>query len=1010
MTFSVETTDFVEPTDVNHLNHIHASDLEALNEEEVPYYEQTIKEIIDGETYQCMICTVEMDPYCKMYSCDHCFRVFDFECIKQWAEKSIKRNLEKSSDPGEWKCPNCMHGFQKIPSRSTCWCGKVINPEPNLLYPNSCGQTCGAKKHGGCKEHGCLNSCHLGPHNTCSLLVDVFCNCKLHSFKEQCSSATKLVIANNNKRGDNTETFDCGTECGLLLPCGVHKCTKKCHTGFCGECDHVIETDEQIKCYCGSEHKSKIKCNEIQIRGKSCLEESDLPSSWIGAFKCKNTRQIKYACNEHEYQLDCDIIKIDLTKKENKKICPLSPDILKTCPCGKTPISHQQRQKCTDPVPTCKEVCGKILSPEHPEYTCLYKCHNGPCMDINQYIETKQCDCQYTKYLVPYAMQTPPKCYIQCDMLMSCRKHRCKEICCSGKPDAMKRSNALSKKKSFFTSHLQVDESEIEAMHICLKTCNQLLNCKIHRCTRKCHQGKCSPCIESDSNDLVCPCGKTVVLAPVRCGTVLPKCYHNCLKVGTKYPECDHNVNMHLCHEGDCPKCTTSVLKKCKCYRKTPVRTLCHINNVSCGQSCYKPLQSCSHQCVKKCHSENEPCSEVCVQTCNQIRADCGHKCGLKCHGKTDCVVAATFDKNYRCSVIVGIECDCGRIKKNVRCCDLNDSNEKLECDDECNHFQRLMQFKKALGLNSVSTNIDAETNDLGQGDISSSGLLKTDNSAQLKLTVDTQFEDLKLPYTEDVLLAFGKDKTWCKQVETFMNNFVADGSVISHHFKPMPAQQRTFIRNLANSFQLYSESQDKEPKRSVFIKKNILKGNIISVSPSMSLTDAQAIYWKYKDYVKELKIKHYKETSSKTYLNLKAPEVPTQPEPVETEFNCFVLEGKCSTMELQNLMETFLKMTLIGEVDIKQPNVAQNILVIQPVKPMTANRERDMKTIQPMVNSSLAAKFNNNVSFKMGRVDEFLNYVTELASYTENNKDSVTVDDPNKDASTSEFESSEFF
>lgn len=39
-----------------------------------------------------------------------------------------------------------------------------------------------------------------------------------------------------------------------------------------------------------------------------------------------------------------------------------------------------------------------------------------------------------------------------------------------------------------------------------------------------------------------------------------------------------------------------------------------------------------------------------------------------------------------------------------------------------------------------------------------------------------------------------------------------------SYHFPPMTSPQRQFIHELAKCFKLYTESQDQEPKRSVFI------------------------------------------------------------------------------------------------------------------------------------------------------------------------------------------------
>lgn len=144
----------------------------------------------------------------------------------------------------------------------------------------------------------------------------------------------------------------------------------------------------------------------------------------------------------------------------------------------------------------------------------------------------------------------------------------------------------------------------MEAKHICLKPCNLTLSCGIHKCQRKCHPGKCPPCLESDSNDLVCPCGKTVVPAPVRCGTKLPTCNHPCIKVVRGESTCGHKPMPHTCHSLDvsCPPCTETVFKPCKCGKKTKVRTVCFQTDVSCGIKCGIPLSYCYHTCQKTCH------------------------------------------------------------------------------------------------------------------------------------------------------------------------------------------------------------------------------------------------------------------------------------------------------------------------------------------------------------------------------------------------------------------------
>ena len=74
--------------------------------------------------------------------------------------------------------------------------------------------------------------------------------------------------------------------------------------------------------------------------------------------------------------------------------CPLLPTNVSTCPCGATPISHlllggggggggggegggagRERTSCLDPVPTCGNICGRVLPCSSPPgILCVRMC------------------------------------------------------------------------------------------------------------------------------------------------------------------------------------------------------------------------------------------------------------------------------------------------------------------------------------------------------------------------------------------------------------------------------------------------------------------------------------------------------------------------------------------------------------------------------------------------------------------------------------------------------------
>ena len=141
----------------------------------------------------------------------------------------------------------------------------------------------------------------------------------------------------------------------------------------------------------------------------------------------------------------------------------------------------------------------------------------------------------------------------------------------------------------------------IEASHICTRTCNRLKSCGKHMCQALCHNGPCEVCLESTNEDLVCPCGKTVIPAPVRCGTKLV-CHEQCIRV----PLCGHRPEPHECHDDsiNCPKCTALVVRECDCGATLDIPgILCFQERVSCGKMC-KVAKDCGHPCFRTCSSQ----------------------------------------------------------------------------------------------------------------------------------------------------------------------------------------------------------------------------------------------------------------------------------------------------------------------------------------------------------------------------------------------------------------------
>lgn len=871
-------------------------------EDELAYYERTVREIARGDKYVCMICTVEMDYTCQMFACQGCYRVFDYDCIREWALKSTKKTVERV-----WKCPNCYRASTKVPAngRPTCWCGKVMNPEPNPLNPNSCGQTCDAA----ICSHGCSKPCHLGPHPQCERSTFIKCRCGKH---------TKQVFCHELASLKGRYKYQCEEKCGLPMGCGIHTCERKCHSGLCGPCPAKLtgkDDQRRIRCYCGLEKMDSIECKDVRVTGE--LSKNEAGETWTGVYACSQLRELEYRCRKHFFVQACQ----PSPSISGRVPCPFSPKQLKTCPCGRTPLRElgNPRRSCTDPIPTCDSACGKKLA--CGKHTCPFSCHDGPCMDPCVQIDVRNCACHQKRFSVLCRFQGEPRCNTKCESLMSCRRHRCTERCCAGRPDAERR------RKTAYSSQELLDESLVESQHICLKDCNLTLSCGKHKCQRKCHPGKCPPCLESDSNDLMCPCGKTVVEAPVRCGTSLPVCRFPCIKVVEGVYPCGHKPMPHTCHSLNepCPPCTAPVFKPCKCGKKQRVRTLCFQDDVSCGMTCNKKLENCPHLCQKSCHLPGE-CQMKCKQTCNKKRANCNHKCRVSCHGNTEC-------PDIPCAVSVPVTCECGLRKSFVTCGANSEATSKgdytvLACTDECETHKRHLQLKEAFG---ISDSKDAA---------SQSKLASSENIAATAST----FEELKLPFSEQTLGTFAKHEAWCTQIEEVLNEFMNDRDKTSLHFKPMRPVQRIFVRELAKAYNLYSEFQDPEPKRSVFIKK---LDNGDSVKPSIRLKDASEIFQSFRQIEKEKKAQQMESQTTTRLINF----TPVEEAKVElAKNNAFMLTNVSSTTTEEDLVRLFadhLRPTLVKNPQFKLRNSIKAAFVYpEDFADISANVERDLEAL----------------------------------------------------------------
>lgn len=727
-----------------------------------------IHEIQEG-TYTCLVCISEIDPYSKVWSCDNCYRVYDLDCIRDWAIRGSSKDPAKKT----WKCPSCSIETKKIPKRFSCWCGKTTNPTPNTIAPFSCGNPC-SEPYENC-IHNCSSVCHPGKHPVCGAIGPVM-KCKCGKFERQLPC---LITPYEH-------SWSCESLCEIVVCNLGHKCpVGGCHLGFCGQCQAIVSS----KCYCGQEERNIKCCDRVP---KECSNISG-ESSWIGETTCSKTTKIYYECGIHFEETTCQPL------PTGSKLCAFSPSKIKTCFCGKTTADSSKRSKCTDPVPECDLECGKLLK---CGCKCLLKCHAGECICYN--IKEEKCSCENYSYLVPcqFIQQGyKPKCTHKCPVLLNCRKHVHKETCCPYEQVALKRERLKKKaiRNRIRSSFNTEDElMTMEPIHICTRTCNRLKLCGEHYCEALCHSGSCGVCLESSNEDLVCHCGKTIIAAPVRCGTKI-NCHEQCVREKA----CGHRPEPHECHDDSvsCPKCTKLVFKECDCGARDDIpNVLCSQKNVSCGTVCKVP-KSCGHACMRACSSDctkrnTHLSSTLCQSACRKRRDNCPHYCQLKCHfnkaGKSSKCDATI------CSIPVNVSCTCGRIQRSVPCGSSLEETSKIgtffQCDDDCEKEKKDAELRNALEL--------------------------TDDDSVIK----TDFI-----YPDTVMSVYERQTTWCSRIEGTLRNFIAEFENVkletNHNsefnkrlidFPPMSNPQRAFIEELASVYKLYTE-QDSHANRSLF-------------------------------------------------------------------------------------------------------------------------------------------------------------------------------------------------
>lgn len=748
----------------------------------LPQLVQEIQEKLMKGTVECMICYDMVRRSAPIWSCSSCYSIFHLNCIKKWARAPTSVDLSAEKNQGvNWRCPGCQH-VQLTSSkeiRYVCFCGNRTDPPSDLyLTPHSCGEPCGKPLerdilHPGEREedfcpHLCVLQCHPGPCPPCKAFAPPrLCPCGKEAITTRCS--------------DRRSVLTCGKCCDKLLECGRHRCKQICHVGPCDPCQVSLNAS----CFC----RKKIEvvlCGDMAMKGEVDVES--------GVFSCNLTCQKLLSCGNHL----CDKVCHPGTCGE----CDLLPGSIKTCYCGKMNLM-EERQKCLDPIPTCSQVCDKLLP--CGIHFCQEMCHAGICPPCMVTVAQK-CRCGLTSRTVE-CYRTREEiftCDKPCGRKKNCGRHRCSERCCP-----------LSN-----SSNLPLGDWD---PHLCSMVCGKKLRCGQHSCESLCHSGHCPPCLETIFTDLTCACGKTSIPPPLPCGTPLPSCQLPCL-----IPQPCGHLSTHSCHFGECPPCSVPVAKECIGGHVVLRNIPCGSKDIRCNKPCGKTRQCGLHACGRTCHPP--PCDSdnsasvtslkvSCGQVCGAPRRDCRHTCKAPCHPSASCPDA-------RCDSPVTITCSCGRVTASVPC-DAGGANGHFSTDTV---FEASIIQKLPVPLQPVEATV--KRTPLGQRKlVCDDECAKVERKRVLADAFDINPPNLEALHfgenssvSESVMDLFRRDPKWVLAVEERCKFLVlgkSRGSATSlkvHVFCPMVKEKRDAVRLISERWKLVVGAAGWEPKRFIVV------------------------------------------------------------------------------------------------------------------------------------------------------------------------------------------------
>lgn len=349
------------------------------------------------------------------------------------------------------------------------------------------------------------------------------------------------------------------------------------------------------------------------------------------------------------------------------------------------------------------------------EIPTVYFCWDGQVQDPkpsrNKKIPPHSCGKTCTKAKCPHGCSAGVCHPGPCPACPVTLQHRC--FC--GRKEVAVRCSQLAKSQTQTTPAL-TSGGAVEPVNLneassrqngisCGETCEQLLNCRRHRCMSTCHFGQCNPCQEIVENK--CYCGRNV--QKMQCGQGSKQLCTTKEDVWEGFWQCQDSCQRKF----DCGVHTCSRM----CHPPSPSPSPCPfspeaVSTCPCGaesragrRSCRDPIETCHRVCGKPF-----PCGHSCRQTCHLGECPpCRVQVSAPCRCGESQPILSCFERSRNCHEGHQEAALCDRLCRALRHCG------KHECKRRC--CPLAFQAKTTHGRKAASRNRPPTATELDEQD-----------------------------------------------------------------------------------------------------------------------------------------------------------------------------------------------------------------------------------------------------------------------------------------------------